>query len=152
MPNNDITHPVPDLTGFITEGQITLDSRMKDRYPPIDVLPSLSRLMKTAIGKGLTREDHLPVFEQLYSSYASGKDVQAMRAVVGEEALSEEDKLHLEFLIKFEKEFLTQGFSLHFNHFKLGANENRTVFESLDLAWRLLRVFPRELLKVLILF
>jgi V-type H+-transporting ATPase subunit B len=109
MPNNDITHPVPDLTGFITEGQITLDVKMKDRYPPIDVLSSLSRLMKTAIGKGLTREDHLPVFEQLYASYASGKDVQAMKAVVGEEALFEEDKRHLEFLTKFEKEFLTQG-------------------------------------------
>uniref|UniRef100_A0A914E171 Vacuolar proton pump subunit B n=1 Tax=Acrobeloides nanus TaxID=290746 RepID=A0A914E171_9BILA len=136
MPNNDITHPVPDLTGFITEGQITLDIKMKDRYPPIDVLSSLSRLMKTAIGKGLTREDHLPVFEQLYASYASGKDVQAMKAVVGEEALSEEDKLHLEFFKKFEKDFLTQG-----------VYENRTVFESLDLAWQLLRIFPREMLK-----
>merc|ERR1711871_617793 len=111
MPNNDITHPIPDLTGYITEGQIYVDRNLHNQqiYPPINVLPSLSRLMKSAIGKGMTRADHGSVSNQMYANYASGKDVVAMKAVVGEEALSEEQKLYLSFTEKFEKEFITQG-------------------------------------------
>merc|ERR1719242_2796152 len=138
MPNDDITHPIPDLTGYITEGQIYVSRQleMAGVYPPIDVLPSLSRLMKSAIGKGMTREDHSPVSNQMYANYAMGKDVEAMKAVVGEEALSTEDKLYLEFKEKFEKKFITQG-----------GYQKRTIFESLDLAWELLRIFKRESLK-----
>merc|ERR1712157_85512 len=138
MPNDDITHPIPDLTGYITEGQIYVDRQleMAGVYPPIDVLPSLSRLMKSAIGKGMTREDHSPVSNQMYANYAMGKDVEAMKAVVGEEALSTEDKLYLEFKEKFEKKFINQGMY-----------QKRTIFESLDLAWELLRIFKRESLK-----
>merc|ERR1712086_337392 len=137
MPNDDITHPIPDLTGYITEGQIYVDRQLHNRqiYPPINVLPSLSRLMKSAIGEGMTRADHGEVSNQLYANYAIGKDTLAMKAVVGEEALSSEDLLYLEFLDKFEKKFIDQG------------NEGRTVFEALDLAWSLLRIFPRELLR-----
>jgi V-type H+-transporting ATPase subunit B len=99
MPNDDITHPIPDLTGYITEGQIYLDRQLHNRqiYPPINVLPSLSRLMKSAIGEGMTRKDHSDVSNQLYAAYAMGKDALAMRAVVGVEALSQEDLLYLEF-------------------------------------------------------
>ncbi|MCD7448910.1 hypothetical protein HAX54_047249 [Datura stramonium] len=104
-------------------------------YPPINVLPSLSRLMKSAIGEGMTRRDHADVSNQLYANYAIGKDVQAMKAVVGEEALSSEDLLYLEFLDKFERKFVSQG-----------AYDTRNIFQSLDLAWTLLRIFPRELL------
>uniref|UniRef100_A0A0A9ERC7 Vacuolar ATP synthase subunit B n=1 Tax=Arundo donax TaxID=35708 RepID=A0A0A9ERC7_ARUDO len=163
MPNDDITHPTPDLTGYITEGQIYIDRQLHNRqiYPPINVLPSLSRLMKSAIGEGMTRRDHSDVSNQLYANYAIGKDVQAMKAVVGEEALSSEDlvchqkiklhtcsrtktnslnflfvmQLYLEFLDKFERKFVTQG-----------AYDTRNIFQSLDLAWTLLRIFPRELL------
>ena len=137
MPNDDITHPIPDLTGYITEGQIFIDRQLHNRgiYPPINVLPSLSRLMKSAIGEGMTRKDHGDVSNQLYAKYAIGKDAAAMKAVVGEEALSTEDKLSLEFLEKFEKNFISQG-----------AYENRSIFESLDLAWSLLRIYPKELL------
>ena len=128
MPNDDITHPIPDLTGYITEGQIYVDRQLHNRqiYPPINVLPSLSRLMKSAIGDGMTRKDHSDVSNQLYACYAigkhcignqlpvyillfSGKDVQAMKAVVGEEALTADDLLYLEFLGKFEKNFIAQG-------------------------------------------
>ncbi|OTF79298.1 V-type proton ATPase subunit B-like protein, partial [Euroglyphus maynei] len=100
MPNDDITHPIPDLTGYITEGQVYVDRQLNNRqvYPPINVLPSLSRLMKSAIGEGMTRKDHADVSNQLYACYAIGKDVQAMKAVVGEEALTAEDLLYLEFL------------------------------------------------------
>jgi vacuolar-type H+-ATPase subunit B/Vma2 len=107
----DITHPIPDLTGYITEGQIFIDRQIHNRqiYPPINVLPSLSRLMKSAIGKGMTRVDHPEVSNQLYANYATGRDTQALKAVVGEEALSEEENLYLEFLDKFENQFLTQG-------------------------------------------
>eukprot|EP00164_Ancoracysta_twista_P002658 GFYU01003535.1.p1 GENE.GFYU01003535.1~~GFYU01003535.1.p1 ORF type:complete len:496 (+),score=160.70 GFYU01003535.1:59-1546(+) len=138
MPNDDITHPIPDLTGYITEGQIYVDRQLHNRqyYPPINVLPSLSRLMKSAIGEGMTRKDHGDVSNQLYANYAIGKDVAAMKAVVGEEALSSEDKLYLEFLEKFETEYISQG-----------RYENRTIQKSLDLAWTLLRTFPREMLK-----
>ncbi|KAJ8388627.1 hypothetical protein AAFF_G00131920 [Aldrovandia affinis] len=138
MPNDDITHPIPDLTGYITEGQIYVDRQLHNRqiYPPINVLPSLSRLMKSAIGEGMTRKDHSDVSNQLYACYAIGKDVQAMKAVVGEEALTSDDLLYLEFLQKFEKNFIAQG-----------AYENRTVYETLDIGWQLMRIFPKEMLK-----
>ena len=138
MPSDDITHPIPDLTGYITEGQIFIDRNLHNRkiFPPINVLPSLSRLMKSAIGKGCTWEDHPEVSNQLYAFYAIGKDTQAMKAVVGEEALSEEDRLYLEFLEKFERDFLSQD-----------PYESRTIFKSLDKAWNLLRIFPDKLLK-----
>ncbi|KAI9016735.1 putative VMA2-H+-ATPase V1 domain 60 kd subunit, vacuolar [Hyaloraphidium curvatum] len=137
MPNDDITHPIPDLTGYITEGQIFVDRQLHNRqiYPPINVLPSLSRLMKSAIGEKLTRKDHGDVSNQLYAKYAIGKDAAAMKAVVGEEALNQEDKLSLEFLDKFEKQFVSQGYA-----------EARSIFDSLDLAWSLLRIFPKEML------
>merc|ERR1712048_342860 len=135
MPNDDITHPIPDLTGYITEGQIYVDRQMHNRqiYPPINVLPSLSRLMKSAIGKNehgeyMTRRDHSDVSNQLYANYAIGKDVNAMKAVVGEEALSSDDLLYLEFMAQ-------------------GAYENREIFTSLDIAWKLLRTFPQAMLK-----
>ncbi|AAS51540.1 ADL380Wp [Eremothecium gossypii ATCC 10895] len=137
MPNDDITHPIPDLTGYITEGQIFVDRQLSNKgiYPPINVLPSLSRLMKSAIGEGMTRKDHGDVSNQLYAKYAIGRDAAAMKAVVGEEALSMEDRLSLEFLENFEKTFISQG-----------AYENRTIFESLDHAWSLLRIYPKEML------
>ncbi|CAM9184510.1 unnamed protein product [Lampetra fluviatilis] len=131
-------HPIPDLTGYITEGQIYVDRQLHNRqiYPPINVLPSLSRLMKSAIGAGMTRKDHADVSNQLYACYAIGKDVQAMKAVVGEESLTPDDLLYLEFLQKFERNFIAQG-----------AYDNRTIFESLDIGWQLLRIFPKEMLK-----
>ncbi|CAG8567151.1 13560_t:CDS:10 [Dentiscutata erythropus] len=134
---NDITHPIPDLTGYITEGQIFVDRQLYNRqiYPPINVLPSLSRLMKSAIGEGMTRKDHGDVSNQLYAKYAIGRDAAAMKAVVGEEALNQEDKLSLEFLDKFEKTYISQG-----------AYESRTIYESLDQAWSILRIFPKEML------
>ncbi|CAP98636.1 Pc22g13480 [Penicillium rubens Wisconsin 54-1255] len=137
MPNDDITHPIPDLTGYITEGQIFIDRQLDNRgiYPPINVLPSLSRLMKSAIGEGRTRKDHGDVSNQLYAKYAIGRDAAAMKAVVGEEALSSEDKLSLEFLEKFERTFISQS-----------PYESRTIQESLDIAWNLLRIYPKELL------
>merc|ERR1711939_862203 len=137
MPNEDITHPIPDLTGYITEGQIFIDRQLSNRgiYPPINVLPSLSRLMKSAIGEGKTRYDHSEVSNQLYAKYAIGRDAAAMKAVVGEEALSSEDKLSLEFLEKFEKQFIAQS-----------PYDKRSIFDSLELGWNLLRIFPKELL------
>jgi len=138
MPNDDITHPIPDLTGYITEGQIYLDRQLHNKhiYPPINVLPSLSRLMKSAIGKGSTREDHQEVSNQLYFNYALGRDTMAMKAVIGEEALTADDHLYLEFLDNFEKKFITQG-----------PYDVRTIFKSLDVSWDLLRTFPPEKLK-----
>merc|ERR1712153_30866 len=138
MPNDDITHPIPDLTGYITEGQVFVDRSLHNRqiYPPINVLPSLSRLMKSGIGKGMTRGDHPNVSDQLYANYAIGQDTRAMKAVVGEEALNDEDHLYLEFIDKFESRFVAQG-----------PLENRNIFTSLDIAWTLLRIFPPELLK-----
>ncbi|KCZ79571.1 V-type proton ATPase subunit B [Anncaliia algerae PRA339] len=137
MPNDDITHPIPDLTGYITEGQIYVDRTIHNRqiYPPINVLPSLSRLMKSAIGKGFTRKDHSDVSNQLYAKYAIGKDALSMKTVVGEESLNEEERLSIEFLEQFETRFLNQG------HY-----ESRSIEESLDLAWDLLRIFPANLL------
>ena len=135
MPNDDITHPIPDLTGYITEGQIYIDRQLHNKgiYPPVFVLPSLSRLMKSAIGEGMTRNDHSDVSNQLYAKYAVARDAASMKAVVGEEALTPEDKLALEFLEKFERSFISQG-----------RYEKRSIFDSLDLAWSLLRIFPRE--------
>jgi V-type H+-transporting ATPase subunit B len=137
MPNDDITHPIPDLTGYITEGQVYIDRQLHNKqiYPPINILPSLSRLMKNAIGEGMTRFDHNAVSNQMYAAYAIGKDVMSMKAVVGEEALSRDDLLYLEFLEKFEGQFLRQGF-----------NENRDIFSSLDMCWQMLRTFPPEML------
>ena len=125
------------MTGYITEGQIFIDRQLDNKgiYPPINVLPSLSRLMKSAIGEGRTRKDHGDVSNQLYAKYAIGRDAAAMKAVVGEEALSSEDKLSLEFLEKFERTFISQS-----------AYESRSIQESLDLAWSLLRIYPKELL------
>ena len=133
MPNDDITHPIPDLTGYITEGQIYLDRGLHRRgvYPPINPLPSLSRLMKEAIGKGYTRTDHPDVANQLYAFYARGIELRDLVAVVGEESLSDEDKLYLEFAEAFERRFLTQGI-----------HEERSIFESLDIGWDLLTMFP----------
>jgi V-type H+-transporting ATPase subunit B len=135
MPNDDITHPIPDLTGYITEGQVFIDRNLHNRqiYPPINVLPSLSRLMKSAIGKGLTREDHPLVSNQLYNFYAQGIDTLSMKAVVGEDALTTDDKNMLIFLEKFENEFLAQS--------KYGG---RDIFQSLNAAWDLLRLFEKD--------
>jgi V-type H+-transporting ATPase subunit B len=135
MPGDDITHPIPDLTGYITEGQIFIDRNLYNRniYPPINVLPSLSRLMKSAIGKGMTRDDHPSVSNQLYANYAIGKDNQQMKAVVGEEAMSKEEMNYIDFLENFERKFIAQD-----------RYENRTIFDSLDLAWELLREFPKN--------
>merc|ERR1712054_525498 len=138
MPNDDITHPIPDLTGYITEGQVFVDRSLHNRqiYPPINVLPPLSRLMKSGIGKGMTRFDHSNVSDQMYANYAIGQDTRAMKAVVGEEALSDDEHKYLEFTEKFETKFLSQG-----------PYENRDIFTSLDIAWELLRIFQPELLK-----
>ncbi len=135
MPNDDITHPIPDLTGYITEGQIVLDRAMNGQsiYPPINVLPSLSRLMKDGIGEGYTREDHQDVANQLFSCYAKVGEARNLASVIGEDELSPLDKKYLEFGNAFEKEFVGQG-----------PNENRTILDTLDIGWRLLRLLPRE--------
>jgi len=135
MPNDDITHPIPDLTGYITEGQIVLDRSIyqKTVYPPINILPSLSRLMKDGIGKGFTREDHQDLANQLFSSYARVGDARALASVIGEDELSPIDKKYLKFGAAMEREFITQGM-----------DENRTIIQTLDLGWRLLRMLPRE--------
>jgi len=135
MPNDDITHPIPDLTGYITEGQITLDRSLNGQgiYPPINVLPSLSRLMKDGIGEGFTREDHQDVANQLFSAYAKVGDARALASVIGEDELSSTDKKYLEFGKAFEKEFVGQG---------LGVNRN--IFETLNLGWKLLHILPKE--------
>jgi len=145
MPNDDITHPIPDLTGYITEGQIFVDRTLDNRqiYPPINVLPSLSRLMKSGIGKGMTRLDHPSVSDQLYANYATGQDTRAMKAVVGEEALTEDEHKYLQFCDRFETEFVAQGPYENRKIFGLDENEKG----SLDVAWELLRIFPRDLLK-----
>lgn len=135
MPNDDITHPIPDLTGYITEGQIVLDRDMNGQaiYPPINVLPSLSRLMKDGIGKGYTREDHQDVANQLFSCYAKVGDARALASVIGEDELSPLDKQYLEFGKAFENEFVGQG-----------PLENRTMIETLEKGWELLAMLPKE--------
>lgn len=138
MPGDDITHPIPDLTGYITEGQLVMDRELhrKGIYPPINVLPSLSRLMKDGIGAGHTREDHSDVSNQLYAAYAEGKDLRALVAVVGEEALTDRDRNYLEFADRFEREFINQG-----------KDENRAIESTLDLGWELLRMLPESEMK-----
>ncbi|HEC96095.1 MAG TPA: V-type ATP synthase subunit B [Euryarchaeota archaeon] len=138
MPDDDITHPVPDLTGYITEGQIVFSRSLHNAgiYPPIDVLPSLSRLMKQGIGKGRTREDHAEVKDQLYAAYAEGRNLRELVAVVGEESLSERDKKYLKFADRFEREFVNQG-----------KYEHRTIEQTLEIAWELLSIFPETELK-----
>ncbi|MDE4907614.1 V-type ATP synthase subunit B [Methanogenium marinum] len=135
MPDDDITHPVPDLTGYITEGQIVLsrDLHRKGIYPPIDVLPSLSRLMSGGIGEGKTREDHSAVSDQLYAAYAKGRRLESLVTVIGDEGLSESDRRYLAFSARFEREFIGQG--------RAGG---RAVEESIDAAWDLLNIFPEE--------
>jgi len=138
MPQDDITHPIADLTGYITEGQIVLSREIhrKGLYPPVDVLPSLSRLMSGGIGPERTREDHSGVSDQLYSAYAEGRDLRDLVMVVGEEALTERDRKFLEFADAFEKRFVTQS-----------KDEDRTIQQTLDLGWELLSVLPKAELK-----
>jgi V/A-type H+-transporting ATPase subunit B len=138
MPEDDKTHPIPDLTGYITEGQIILsrDLHRKGIYPPIDVMPSLSRLKDRGIGKGKTREDHSDLFNQLFSAYAKGKQAQELSVIMGQESLSELDKIYLDFALTFEKEYVQQG------EFK-----SRTIEETLQLGWKLLAKLPKEELK-----
>ncbi len=134
MPNDDITHPIPDLTGYITEGQIVLDRELDATgiYPPVSVLPSLSRLMKDGIGAGYTREDHSALSNQLFATYAKVQDAKALASVIGEDELSASDKRLMTFGREFEERFLNQG------------NENRSIEETLDLGWELLSMLPRE--------
>ena len=135
MPGDDITHPIPDLSGYITEGQIVVNRELhrKGIYPPINVLPSLSRLMGLGIGEGYTREDHKKVSDQMYAGYAEGVDLRGLVAIVGKDALSERDKGFLEFADMFENSFVRQGH-----------DEDRTIQESLDLGWTLLSHMPEE--------
>ncbi|MBR3023627.1 MAG: V-type ATP synthase subunit B [Oscillospiraceae bacterium] len=135
MPNDDITHPVPDLTGYITEGQIVLDRNLDQTgiYPSVSVLPSLSRLMKDGIGEGYTRDDHSAVANQLFACYAKVQEARSLAAVIGEEELSDTDRKYMEFGIQFEKHFINQGF-----------DENRTIEQTLDLGWQLLSLLPKS--------
>ena len=138
MPEDDKTHPIPDLTGYITEGQIILsrDLYKKGVNPPVDVLPSLSRLKDKGIGRGKTREDHADTMNQLFAAYARGKECKELSAILGEAALSDTDKLYARFAEKFEKEYVNQGFEA-----------DRTIEETLDLGWKLLKILPRSELK-----
>ncbi len=135
MPGDDKTHPIPDLTGYITEGQVVVSRELhnKNIYPSIDVLPSLSRLMGLGIGDGKTRGDHKKVSDQLFAMYAEGRDLRGLVAIVGEEALSDRDRRKLQFAREFEEKFLQQGL-----------NENRDINKTLEIAWDLLRIIPRE--------
>ena len=137
MPNDDITHPIPDLTGYITEGQIVLDRDLdyKGIYPPVNVLSSLSRLMKDGIGEGFTREDHSALSNQLLATYAKVQDAKSLASVIGEDELSPDDKLLMKFGKEFDNRFLNQSFT-----------ENRTIDETLDLGWELLSMLPRRML------
>ena len=140
MPNDDITHPIPDLTGFITEGQVVLSRELYNKgvYPPVESLTSLSRLMKDGIGKGYTREDHPDLSSQIFASYSRVQEVRSLASVVGEDELSKTDKAYLAFGEAFEKQFLMQG-----------KEEDREIGESLDIAWQLLGMLPRaELTRV----
>ena len=138
MPEDDKTHPIPDLTGYITEGQIILSRELlrKGVTPPIDVLPSLSRLKDKGIGKGKTREDHADTMNQLFAAYARGKDAKELSVILGEAALSDVDKLYARFADAFEKEYVSQGYE-----------KNRPIEETLNLGWKLLRILPKTELK-----
>ena len=138
MPEDDKTHPIPDLTGYITEGQIILSRDLYRRgiLPPIDVLPSLSRLKDNGIGEGKTRKDHSNTMNQLFSAYARGKDAKELMVVLGEAALTDMDKLYAKFADEFENEYINQSFS-----------SDRTIEETLDIGWKLLKIFPRSELK-----
>ncbi len=135
MPNDDITHPIPDLTGYITEGQIVLDRTLEQQgiYPPIQVLPSLSRLMKDGIGKGFTREDHPALSNQLFASYAKVQDARALASVIGEDELSDLDRRYVEFGRLFEQNFVRQG-----------EDENRSIDQTLEAGWHALSLLPQE--------
>ena len=137
MPGDDITHPIPDLTGYITEGQIVLNRTLHQKgiIPPINVLPSLSRLMNAAIGKGHTREDHRTVADQIYAFYAEGRDLEKLVTIIGEGSLTEHDSKVLNFSKRFENEYIGQGL------------ENRSIQETLDLSWELLSEMPDSYLK-----
>ena len=134
MPDDDITHPIPDLTGYITEGQIVLSRQLwkKGVYPPVDVLPSLSRLMNLGIGAAKTREDHRGLSDQLYSVYAKGRDIRKLSTIVGEEGLSDLDKKYLRFADEFENRFIGQG------------DANRSINETLSIGWELLKIMPKS--------
>ena len=138
MPEDDITHPIPDLTGYITEGQIILDRSLDNQgiQPPINVLPSLSRLKDKGTGEGKTRKDHASTMNQLFSAYAKGKEAKELAVVLGESALSDVDKKYVAFTTEFEKRYVNQGFET-----------NRDIIESLDLAWELLAILPKSELK-----
>ena len=138
MPEDDKTHPIPDLTGYITEGQIILSRELykKGINPPIDVLPSLSRLKDKGIGDGKTREDHADTMNQLFSAYAKGKECKELSAILGDSALSATDKLYAKFAENFEKEYVSQGF-----------NTDRSIEETLDIGWKLMKILPRSELK-----
>ena len=138
MPEDDKTHPIPDLTGYITEGQIILSRELyrKGILPPVDVLPSLSRLKDKGVGKGKTREDHAATMNQLFAAYASGKEAKELMTILGEAALTPTDLLYAKFADEFEKRYVAQG-----------GDENRSVIETLDLGWELLRILPRSELK-----
>jgi len=135
MPNDDITHPIPDLTGYITEGQIVLDRELHNRgiYPPVNVLISLSRLMKDGIGEGRTREDHADVSSQLYAAYAQCNELRSLASIIGEEGLTQHDRAYLRFGDEFEQRFINQG-----------KDENRTIEETLEIAWDILSILPEE--------
>ena len=138
MPDDDKTHPIPDLTGYITEGQIILQRSLHQKgiYPPINVLPSLSRLMDEAVGEGKTREDHRELSNQLYATYARGMEIRELALVMGEATLSDMDKKYLKFADEFEKNFVQQG-----------ENEDRSVKETLNIGWELLKIIPKPELK-----
>ncbi len=138
MPEDDKTHPIPDLTGYITEGQIILSRELyrKGVTPPIDVLPSLSRLKDKGIGKGRTREDHAASMNQLFAAYARGKDAKELMVILGEAALTDIDKLYAEFADRFENEYVSQGYTT-----------NRSIEDTLEVGWELLRILPRSELK-----
>ncbi len=138
MPEDDKTHPIPDLTGYITEGQIILSRELyrKGIQPPIDVLPSLSRLKDKGIGKGKTREDHAATMNQLFAAYSRGKDAKELAVILGEAALSDVDKQYAAFADAFEKEYVSQGYQT-----------NRSIEETLDIGWKLLSMLPRSELK-----
>ena len=138
MPEDDKTHPIPDLTGYITEGQIILSRELfkKGVNPPIDVLPSLSRLKDKGIGDGKTREDHADTMNQLFAAYAKGKECKELSAILGDSALTSTDKLYAKFAEEFEKQYVSQGFTV-----------NRSIEETLDLGWKLLKILPKSELK-----